>query len=122
MAGKSLPPFQVITNGDMSTASITSTISDIRNIDNVAYELTWSGTSPVGTVAVNGSLDYDPTTPTLKPGTWTSLTLSPSPAVSGNTGSILINMTGLAFPFIQVVYTKTSGTGTLQAYVSGKAV
>ena len=119
MAVKSLPPFQIITNGVMTgTNVLTSTVTDIRNLDNVAIALQFTGT-PTGTFAVNGSLDYNTAT---QVGTWIPLTLSPAPAAAGAASQILINMTGLAFPFIQATYTNTSGTGTLNAFIAAKAV
>lgn len=120
MSSKSLPSFQIITNGAMTgTATITSPVTDIRNLDNVAIELVWTGT-PNGTFAVQGSLDYNITNGNA--GTWVSLTLTPSPAAAGAAGSILLDLNQLSFPYIRTTYTNVSSTGTLQAYIAGKAV
>lgn len=120
-----LPPFPTINgDGDMS-ADITSPVTDIRFIDNVALLLKWTGT-PVGTFAVQGSVDYVAALPNASrvanAGTWTSLTLSPTPSAAGSADHVLIDLPALGFPFIRVVYTRTSGTGTLTMYISGKAV
>lgn len=107
-----LAPYKTITNGDMSAATLTSTPTNIINKDNVAIALVWTG-SPVGTFAVNVSQDKT---------TWIPLTLSTTPVASGSAGSIGLDLNQLAFPHIQVVYTKTSGTGTLNCTISAKQV
>lgn len=125
MAGKSLPPFQIVTAGDMS-GNITSTVTDVRNFDNVAVELVFTGT-PTGTFSVEGSLDYGYQAggnfnPAVNAGTWTALSLSPTPAASGGAGSVLLDLNQISFAFIRVKYAFTSGTGTLNAYIAAKAV
>lgn len=123
-AGKNyLSPFQAMqTSQDMSQATLTSNVIDIRYLDDIAIQLIFTGT-PTGTFAVQGSLNYSstPLAPAVS-GTWTSLVLSPSPVASGAADNILINLVQLAFPYIRIVYTKTGGTGTLSAYVSGKSI
>lgn len=119
-----LPVFQNITAQSMG-ANITSAVTDISYLDNVGIELVWSaGSSPVGLISVEGSIDYfqDNLGNVVRTGNWTALTLSPSPAVSGNTGTILLDMNQLSFPFIRVKYTRTSGSGTLNGYICGKQV
>jgi hypothetical protein len=113
MAAKSLPPFQIFTNGSMTgTNVLTSLVTDIRNLDNVAISLTWTG-NPNGTFTVDGSVD----------GTnWVSLTLSPGVTAAGTATSALINLTGLAFAFIRTTYTNSSSTGTLNGWISAKGV
>lgn len=115
-----LKPFQIITNGDMSTASITSRVTSIQYLDNICIELFWTG-SPVGTFAVQGSLDYaqDEFGNVTNTGHWVPMALNPSPSTAAGS-PILIDMNQLSFPYIRVIYTKTSGTGTLQGYVGGK--
>lgn len=124
-AGKNyMSPFQaMVVSQDMSAASITSNVIDIRYLDDIAIQAVWTGTSPVGTITVQGSLDYSaPPMAIANAGIWTTVVLSPTAAVSGNTGNILINMDQLSFPYIRIVYTKTSGTGTLSTYICGKSI
>jgi hypothetical protein len=116
-----LSPYQVITNGDMSLASITSQPSIIQNLSKVAYSVSWAGSSPVGVLSVQVSNDYSQNAEggTLNPGTWNTITLSTPANVSGNTGVGFIDIDSAAFA-IRLVYTKTSGTGSLQAFITGK--
>ncbi len=104
--------------------TITSAVTAIAFMDNICIQFVWSGTSPVGALDIQGSATYqqDELGNVIKAGTWTSITLSPTPAVSGNTGSWLVDMNQLSFPYIRAVYTRGSGSGTLTATIAGKEV
>lgn len=121
-----LPPFQTINAGDMSQASITSSVTSIQYLDNICIELIWSGTSPIGTIAIQGSLNHaqDAQGNVTVAGTWVPMVIggSPTQAVSGNSGSMLFDLSQLSFPYIRIVYTKTSGIGTLDGYIGGKQI
>lgn len=103
-------PYSVLTNGDMSTASLTTDVVPIQYGDSVGFQLVWTG-SPTGTFDVQGSLDQV---------TWTSITLSASISAAGSGDHALIDMFALSFPWIRVVYTKGSGTGTLNVLATVK--
>lgn len=120
-----LSPKHFVVAGDMS-ASITSTPLIIQQEDSVAIQLNFTGT-PTGTFQVQGSLDYVPPQPNFADqptatGNWVNLTLSPVPIAAGAPDNILIDLYALSFPYIRLVYTRTSGSGTLEAYVSCKAL
>lgn len=123
MAGRknNLQVFQNITSGDMSQASITSSVTNIQYLDNIGIQLNFTGV-PVGTFAVQVSADYlqDDYGNVQNAGNWIPLTLSPSPAASGAAAQIYLDLNQLSAPWIRVVYTKTSGTGTLNGYITGK--
>lgn len=102
-------------------ASITSSPSNIQFLDNVCYQANWSGgSSPVGTLSVEISVDYDPEQ--NNSGTWNAVTLPVTPAVSGNSGSYAIDLNQLSAPWVRLKYTRTSGSGTMSAFMSAKAV
>lgn len=109
---KYLTPFKVITDGDMSTASITSAVTEIPYLDNVCYQMVWTGT-PTGNFDVQVSLDKT---------NWTSLVLSPPPVASGSAGSYVIDMNQLSMTYIRLVYTRTASTGVLNVYISAKGL
>lgn len=128
MAGNSkqvFKPFQVITNGDMSLSSITSIYTNIQGLDNIGYQIGFSG-APTGTFSVQISMDYEPgKAPNSKPvnaGNWISLPLSPAIIASGSPDNAYIDLNQMSAPWIRLVYTKTSGSGTLNAYVVAKAI
>jgi len=113
--------YKIIDAGDMSQSSITSAVTNITYLDNVCIELVFTG-SPVGTFSVQGSLDHqqDALGNIITAGNWVSLTLSPAPVASGSADQIVIDLNQLSFPYIRVVYTKTSGTGTLNGWIGAK--
>ncbi len=66
---------------------------------------------------MQGSLDYKPGLPQSESpqnaGTWTSITLSPTAVVSSAISNYLINMYGVGFPWIKVVYTNSTASGLM---------
>lgn len=113
----------------MSAASITSDATVLQSVSKFSYQVTWSGTSPVGTLALQVSNTY-----TLNPdgtvgstGSWNTCPVdvsgtgsTTSISISGNTGKGFIDCTVNAGYAVRLVYTKVSGTGTLQATIVGK--
>lgn len=120
-------PHKVITNGDMS-ANITSSVSIIANVSMIGYSYSWAGTSPVGAISVQVSNDYatNAAGAVSNAGTWNTVyfnyqgSLVSSVPVTGSTGNGFIDIDEMSAYAIRTVYTFTSGTGTLQATVTGK--
>ena len=103
---------------DMS-ASQTSTISSVQFMDNIGILLSWSGASaPVGVFTVEVSNDYNPVV--TNAGTWMSLDFGSSIAISGSSGSHEISINQLPYSWIREKYTRTSGSGTLNVFLSAK--
>ena len=107
-----LTPYHVIVAGDMSGDVTQATPTNIQYADNVSVQLNFTGT-PTGTFEIQGSLDQS---------NWVPLVFSTSPVASGASGQILLDMNQLSFPYIRVFYDRTSGSGTLDAYISWKEV
>lgn len=120
---KSLLKKQIITNGDMSQATLTSLVTDIQFLDNICVELVFTG-SPTGFFYVQGSVDYtqDGYGNVTNAGNWVSLNLYPAPVAPGGDDLILIDMNQLSFAWVRVLYQKASGTGTLNAFIGGKGL
>ncbi len=123
-----LRPTTVISGASMA-ANITSSPTILQSLTGVSYTVSWTGTSPVGTLAVQVCNDCTvETNGTVIGGTWTSLPLQQQPsgtvsqtiAISGNTGSGQIEIDTIKAHAIQLLYTAASGTGTLTAVVTGK--
>lgn len=116
-----LSPFPVITNGDMS-GNLTSVVTVIQNLSLISYSLSWSGTSPAGTVAVQVSNDYSQNADgtVRNAGTWDALPLSITPTVSGSTGVGFIDIQQIAGYALRLVYTASSGVGVMQCVVNAK--
>lgn len=92
--------YAVITSGGSISANFTSDSWSTEDADKYVLQLVFSGSSPTGTFALQGSVDGT---------TWTTVTTQ---AVSAD-GSILWESGLCAIPIIRVIYTRTSGTGTV---------
>jgi hypothetical protein len=102
-------------------ASFTSPVTNIQFLDHVCIQLNFTGT-PAGTFDVQVSADYfqDSQGNVQNPGNWISLPLSPTPAAAGAPNNIMIELFEMSEPFVRVVYTRTSGTGTFDMYIGAK--
>lgn len=117
-----IKPFQVITNQSMAT-SITGEVTIIDNISVISYDISWSGTSPNGTMSVQVSNTYKENlagTAVLVAGDWVSLPLSSTPTITQNTGNGGIDVDVTGFNAIRLVYNAISGTGTMNAFMAAK--
>lgn len=122
-----LRPQPIIVNGDMS-ADITSDPVVMQSLSGMGFHVTWSGSTPIGTLAVQISNDYSigPTGDVLNAGTWVTIELSvggnvvTSIPITGNTGKGFIDVEKTMAYAIRLFYDNTSGTGTLNAVANGK--
>lgn len=122
MAYNILAPVHIISAVSMG-ATITSNAVEIKLQDNIGVQLIWTGT-PTGDFSIQVSNNHlEDINGNIKvAGNWTAITLSPTVPAEGASGDAYINITEIAAPYIRIVYTRTSGTGTLDAYVVGKGV
>jgi hypothetical protein len=98
-------------NAQSIASSELSIVQDVSSCVRLCVQAVWSGTSPVGVLHVQGSNDGihfndDPEVTPI--------------AISGNSGSALVKINNCSYPWLQLSYVFTSGTGTLSAQVSGK--
>lgn len=110
------------TNNMTGVAVVTSLVMDMRTIYACAIQAKWTGTA-VGTFSIQGSLDYKPNqaggTP-LNSGTWDDMGITPANLPAGSANHTLIDIGATGIPFIRIVYTNSSGTGTLTVYGNSK--
>lgn len=118
-----------IINAQSMAADITSDPTVLNSISGVSYEASWSGTSPVGTLSAQVSNSYalSSTGAVINAGVWTTVALvldtglvATSVPVTGNTGSVVINLTGVQEYAIRLFYDAASGVGTMSAVICGK--
>lgn len=123
-----IPSAQAVpaSTGSMA-ASITSAPTLLQSLTMVNYEVTWAGSSPVGTISVEASNDCVVSADGgVTGGTWVPIPLDLSGVevtaipLSGNSGSGMIDIDGLGAYACRLVYTRSSGTGTLAVTVVGK--
>ena len=124
-----IPASQAQPPNDSSMATtIISAPTIVQKLSMVGYGLSWTGTSPVGTASIQVSNDYSQYADgsVNNPGTWTTMpvqyngTTVTSVPVTGNTGNGFIDVDLTAAYAIRLVYTASSGTGTLQVIINGK--
>lgn len=113
MGRKSLiEAYKIVSAGSMA-GNITSTETICKQVDNVGLLVEWSGTSPVGTITVevaNGDSG------------WSALDFGTPISITGNSGNLNININQIPFEKIRTVYTRSSGTGTLNITLAAKVV
>jgi hypothetical protein len=102
--------------------NLTSAVTNIEFLDNIGVQFNFTGT-PTGTFQVQVSADYsqDQQGNVLNAGNWIGL-LSVLPTASGSADSAYVDLNQLSAPWIRAIYTRTSGTGTLNAYIVAKQV
>ncbi len=112
--------------------TITSPVTCIQWLDNIGVQFIFSG-SPIGSFSVQVSASYsqDLEGNVTNVGTWSPVLLTywnGSAAVQGlsipsTVGSpIYVDLNQLSSPWIQVVYTASSGSGTLNSFITAKEV
>ncbi len=114
-----LTPHPILVDESMAS-SITSEPTIITNLSMLSYDISWAGSTPVGvcTVEVSNTYSKNVDGSARDPGNWTPLPISG--AVSGNTGVGYIEIGAISAHAIRLVYTRTSGTGLMNAKVNGK--
>lgn len=124
MSGRknSLNNYKIISAGDAS-GNVTSGPVNIQNEDNIGIQFHLLSGTPTGTIGVEISGNYNQN---LNTGDWVAVTQS-SPAIpvaitAGSPSDVYIDLSFLSAPWIRVKYTSTSGTGSFDAYIVGKAL
>jgi hypothetical protein len=115
-------PYQVITNGNMS-GNIISAVTIIQNLSMLSYDISWTGTSPVGAMSVQVSNTYTQNADgsVKNAGNWTTVPLGTNTTnINTNTGNGFIDIDVIGAYAIRLVYTVSSGTGSMNATISGK--
>lgn len=107
-----------IIDGSMAT-SLESAPTNVLFVDNINCQLNYTGT-PTGTFTVQVSSDYDPNTATA--GNWIPVDFGQVIGAAGSGDQIILDMNQLPAPWMKVVYTSVSGTGTLNMYLTAKEV
>ena len=131
MSGRksNLKQYELVAAASMTT-SITSPVTSIEFLDNIGYQIDYSG-SPVGTFSVQVSADYnqDYQGNVMNAGSWVTVpvtywngtTFVDSTTIPTTVSSpVFVNLNQLSAPWVRVVYTFASGSGSLNIWVCGK--
>lgn len=110
-------------------ASHNSTATVLASNTAFSYAVTWTGSTPVGTLALEMSNDYalGANGQVSNSGTWNVAPLdvngayATSIAISGNTGNGMIDGTApTGVNAVRLAYTRSSGAGTLSIIITAK--
>lgn len=117
-----LPVYHAISGASM-TGAVTSPVTNCQYLDNILIQLNFTGT-PTGSFAVQFSADYkqDAMGNVSNAGNWIPLTLPTVPVATGAANQIAIDLNEMPGAYVRVVYTPTSGTGTLDMYITAKMI
>lgn len=97
-------------SGDLASQAVSMTF-----MDNVGIQAIWTG-APTGVLAVQVSMDPDNLG-------WQTVPFSPAPdQPAGSSGSDWYEVNQSPAAFVRFTYTRTSGTGTLNAKMAIKSV
>ena len=113
---------------DMSQSSTNSSATVLQSMTLISYEVSWSGSTPTGTLAlqISNSYSLEPNGTVNATGTWTTVPMdvngayATSIAISGNTGNGIIDVALIAGYASRLVYTRSGGSGTMTITVVGK--
>lgn len=122
MAYNLLFPVHIFNTASMAT-SLTSPVVEIRNQDNVGIQLHWTG-APVGDFDFQVSSDHvqDSQGNVTNAGNWVSLPLSPAISAAGSADDAYVDLNQMSAMYCRVVYTRTSGTGSLSGVIVAKGI
>ena len=114
--------WDAIVGGNMAT-NITSPVTNVQFLDNISIQLNFTGT-PVGTFSVEVSIDHeqDSQGAIIQAGNWVALPLDPTPVAAGAADQIILDLNQISQPWIRVVYTAGSGSGSLDMFISAKMI
>jgi hypothetical protein len=115
-------------NGNSMATNITSSPTIVQDMYAMSYALVWTGVTPIGTVSIQGSNDFSLNAEgqVANPGTWNTMTVNYGGAavtvipVTGNTGNGLIDIVATGIYAIRLIYSATSGTGTMIVTMNAK--
>lgn len=116
-------PFHLVSATSMA-ADITSIPTNGTFQDNVGIQVKWVSSDGVGVISIQGSINAVVNQAgTLVSGDWYDLTFNPVlTQPNSNSGGYLINLNQVPYNFIRVKYTRTSGTGTFDAWITEKEI
>lgn len=108
-------PSNLILNGDMSLASLTSNACDLNSMFGYAVQAIVSG-SPVGILYIQASCDSASFSFNSEIVNWSIVS---QVSISDN-GKFMINCDAAFYRWVRVMYVKTSGTGSLTVNINTK--
>lgn len=115
-----LESFKVVSAGSLG-ANYTSPAIETAQQDNIGLQMNWTGT-PTGVFSIQISMDYaqDYMGNVTNAGNWATIVNSITAVGSADVAYVDLNQ--MSAPYVRVVYTRTSGTGAVDIYVTSKGI
>lgn len=113
---------KVVSAGSLA-GDYTSPVTIVQYLDNIGIQLNVSGT-PVGDFEVQFSGDYavNEAGYVTNAGNWIPVDFGSSVSVSGSPDFIYLDLNQMPGPAMRVFYDRTSGTGSVDMYVTAKEI
>lgn len=121
--------FQPLINAASTAATITSPPISINKLGALSFDMAWTGTT-AGAFTVQVSNSYSPNTEgsgtPQAAGSWNTLPTSSFsgtyPVPAGSAGNGFLDLVGTGAAWARLVFTPSSGTGTLTVLVAAKVI
>lgn len=115
--------FKMVSAGDMS-GNVSSSAQNIQITDNIGIQVNILTGTPTGTFDVQVSADHvEINNQVQTAGTWVSIgTPYQSAITAGAPTNVYFDLNQLSSQYVRLLYTRTSGTGTFDAFIVGKGV
>lgn len=116
--------FKAVSAGDMSLSTVTSPVVNIQGLDNIGIQINILSGTPNGTFDVQISADHQEVNGVVtNAGNWVNLgTPYTATIASGAPANIYYDLNQLSSCFVRLLYTKSSGTGSFDAWFVGKMI
>jgi hypothetical protein len=105
---RTIDNYRVVVAQSLAT-SFNSAATNVQHMSRICYDVSWTGDA-VGSIIVQGSSNQS---------NWTNLNMT-AITMAGVTDNGLFDIQVTGVPYLRLAYTSTSGTGTINAYVSAK--
>ena len=106
-------------------ATFTSSITAVRYLDNVGYQINYTG-APQGVIQVNACNDYNPELPqtgnpqnSSQNGTWITLA---SLSIVNTVSPIGFNLNQVPFGYVQCQFISSTASGILTGWIAAKGL
>lgn len=113
MARKNVLSYAMLDDANLAS-NITSSSTNVINLDKASIHISWAGSSPVGTFTVEAR--------NSEKDAWYTLDFGAAITVSGASGDHQLIFNDLPFYEIRLQYVATSGAGTVDAILTAKQV
>lgn len=117
--------FKIVSAGDMSQATVASSVINAQGLDNIGIQTNILSGTPTGTFDVQVSADHktDELGNVLVVGNWISIGSAFQAAITaGSPANVYFDLNQLSSMYVRLLYTRGSGTGTFDAFAVGKMV